>query len=277
MAAARSSRKVDIIAGLEPVLPMSCLVEWTGQNHAPAELYAVESVEDQNLSTMILQRDIRARWDGKSLSWERDGELRPGKYVWRVAVHDAANVVLASSEEKIGVDYPRHAPVAVSSLILGKSCRDESQLQTGLQKRSPPGTKVVPNGAEEQKSTSPIDPMRVNDCRLKPESTDRFAATDMLHAFVRIYPGEKFAKDKADSWTAKFVLRSQSGSVETERDLPFTVDSGSGFLASIELPLNAPEISEGQHTFDVQINGPGIHKDLKESRSISIVAGATRR
>jgi hypothetical protein len=54
--------------------------------------------------------------------------------------------------------------------------------------------------------------------------------------------------------------------------MPFTIDSGSGYIASIQTPLNVSGISPGPHTFDVQLHGPSIRSDLKQSRSISILA-----
>ena len=250
--------------GLEPVLPMSCVVEWTGAGRGPSQLFAIETVEDENLSAMVLQREIKVRWNGKSLSWERDGQLRPGRYVWRIAVHDGNGNILASSTEKVGVGFPKHHPVAVSSLVLGKSCEEGKPPMSGLQHRAA-------NGGKKLDSVNPqIDPMRAADCRVRPESTERFAASDTLHAFVRIYPVERLGGHSAEKWKARFVLRSESGSVEAEKELPFIVDSGSGYLASVQMPLSDPTITPGPHTLDVEMLGPGIHKDLKESRSISI-------
>src|SRR5271163_590742 len=258
--------------GLEPVLPMSCLVEWAGLGHGPAQLYVAESVEDQNLGTTILQKNITAQWDGRSLTWERDGQLRPGRYVWSVAVHDGNGKILSSAQEKVNVDFPHDPPVAVSSLVVGKSCRNDDRKVVGLRQR-PTADSSGKDQAERPRLQ--IDPMRAADCRIQPESTDRFDSTDVLHALVRIYPADKFDKHGADNWTAKFLLRSQSGSIEKEEDLPFTIDSGSGYLAAIQMPLNVPGISSGQHTLDVEMRGPGIHSELKESRSISIQPSST--
>lgn len=253
-------------AGLEPILPMSGIVEWTGHGRGPAELSVIESVENLALSTMILEREIDVHWDGRSFSWERDGQLKPGSYIWRVAVHDEKGKILSSTAERVEVAFPHQPAVAVSSLILGKSCREENQAAIGLHRRS------LADSTSQEEEHLQIDPLRVGDCRLKPESTDRFASTDMLHAFVRIYPREKLEKHRPGNWTAKFVLRSKSGAVETERETPFTIDSGSGYLASIEMNLNIPEVRPGPHTLDVEMRGPGIHSDLKEARLISILA-----
>ena len=108
------------------------------------------------------------------------------------------------------------------------------------------------------------------ECRVRPEPTDQFASTESLHAFVRIYPSEKLAKRTPASWTASFVLRSASGAVETVRELPFTKDSESGYLAYVEVPLDAANVRPGMHTLEVDMRGPGIHRDIKASRTISI-------
>ena len=117
--------------------------------------------------------------------------------------------------------------------------------------------------------------MLAADCRVRPEPTDRFAPTESLHALVRIYPAEKLAKRTPENWTASFVLRSAAGVVETQQEIPFTFDSESGYLAYVEVPLNAATIRPGAHTLDVLMKGPGIHGNLKESRDISIAAPAT--
>ncbi len=256
-------------AGLEPVLPMTCIVEWTGPGHGPRQLSVVESVEDLTLSSVVLEREIHARWDGRSLSWERDGRLRPGHYVWRVVVHDGAGKVYSSAQEKLEIGFPHETAVGVSSLILGKLCQQAVQPDSGLRRRVALNAKA---GAAADDGRMQIDPMHAGDCRLQPEATGRFATTDLLHAFVRIYPSEKFGKHKADSWTAKFVLRSQSGAVEAQKELAFTVDSGSGYLASVQMPLDDGGISAGPHTLDVEMHGPGMRAEQKQSRSISIEA-----
>jgi hypothetical protein len=248
--------------GLEPVLPMSAVVEWTGHGRGPMVLSVAERVEDVNLAHVILERELRVHWDGRSLSWERDGQLTPGHYLWSIAVHDGQGNIYAYSERKVDVGFP-HPGVAASSLVLGKSCREGDAPVSGLQHRAPGGTRQQPHLA--------IDPMRAGDCRIKPDTLGSFAASDTVHAFVRIYPPENIDKGKPESWRAKFVLRSQSGAIETTQEIPFTLDSGSGYLASVEMPLNIVGITPGPHTLDVEMRGPGIHKDLKESRPISIL------
>ncbi len=255
-------------AGLEPQLPMTGIVHWIGPGQGPRQISVAESVEDVTLSTVVLEREIHARWDGHTLSWERDGRLRPGDYVWRVLVHDGDGNVYASSQENVRVGYPHESAVAVSSLILGRACFDNSPSTSGLRHRE--------SGSSAKRSDVPaninpqVDPMRALDCRLKPEASDQFASADTLHAFVRIYPSERFNHRKAETWTATFRLRSPSGAIESEKALPFTIDSGSGYLAFVQMPLNIPEIKPGPHTVDVEMRGPGIHGDLKQSRSISI-------
>jgi len=248
--------------GLEPLLPMAAVVEWTAHGRGPSVISVAERVEDQNLAHVILERELRVHWDGRSLAWERDGRLRPGHYLWSIAIHDGQGNIYAYGQEKIDVGFPREA-IGVSSLIIGKSCHEGDPGTTGLQHRPKPGaSRQLHQG---------IDPMRAEDCRLTPDTLGAFASIDTLHAFVRIYPSEKFDKGKPESWTAKFVLRSKSGSVEKETQIPFTLDSGSGYLASVEMPLNTPEIGPGPHTLDVEMHGPGIRKDLKQSRTISIL------
>jgi hypothetical protein len=261
------TQRVDyfpVRGGLEPVLPMSSVVEWTGMGRGPSQLSIAESVEDTTLSNTVLQREINVHWNGHSLTWERDGQLRPGDYVWRIAVHDGSGKILSSAEEKIDVAYPRQSSMEMSSLVLGKSCRKDSESATGLQRRPTAGSD------DKEKAHPLIDPMRADGCRLQPEATSRFTSTDTLRAFVRIYPDEKLEKRHRENWTAEFVLRSKSGTVETDRAIPFAVDSGSGYLAAIELPLDTRGISAGLHTLDVAIHGSGAHGDLKRSRQLWI-------
>ena len=134
----RITQRVDFFpvrAGLQPILPMSAVVEWTGPGRSPRRLSVLETVEETNLSTTILERDMQANWNGRSLSWERDGILHPGRYVWRVALHDEQGKVYAAVERKIEINFPRGAAIAASSLIVGKSCR-EGGLAAGLRRRA---------------------------------------------------------------------------------------------------------------------------------------------
>ena len=250
-------------SGLEPLLPMSALVEWTGAGRGPGRLSVVESVDDLNLSTPLMERAVQVKWDGHRVSWERDGSLHPGQYLWRIAVHDGNGAVFASAERKITVSLPRETSVEVSSLIVGKSCREQAGAVDGLRRRTT-------DNHDDVQPPSQIDPMRAVDCRIKPEASDKFASTDRLHAFVRIYPSEKIDKHKPESWTAKFTLWSKTNTVATEKETPFRIDSGSGYLAYVEMSLDTPGMGSGQYTLDVVTRGPGIRKELKESRSILI-------
>lgn len=266
----RVTQRVDFFplhGGLRPVLPMSAAIQWIGHGRGPVSLSVAERVEEQSLSSIVLEREIRVHWDGRSLSWERDGQLHPGHYLWSIAVHDGRGIIYSYSQRKIDIEFPRPG-VAISSLVVGKACRTDDIYTNGLQHR-PPLT------AQEQPHLL-IDPMRAGNCRVEPDALGSFSPADTVHAFVRIYPPEKLDKSKPERWTAKFVLRSQAGVVEAVRQAPFTIDSGSGYLASVQLPLNISDVIPGSHTLDVELRGPGIHKDLKESRAISIaVAPAT--
>jgi len=264
----RVTQRVDYFPlrdGLEPVLPMSAVVEWIGHGRGPILLSIAERVEDVNLAHVILERELRVHWDGRSLSWERDGQLSPGHYLWSIAIHDGQGNVYAFSRKKVDIDFPRPG-VIVSSLVLGKSCREDGSPTTGLQRRPTPGSPESAHLA--------IDPMRAGDCRVKPDTLGSFASTDTIHAFVRLYPPERLDKGKPESWKARFVLRGQSGSVESEQEVPFTIDSGSGYLASVQMPLGSIPITPGPHTVEVQMQGPGIRKDLRTSRPISILVPA---
>jgi hypothetical protein len=249
--------------GLEPILPMSAAVEWTGPGHPPEHLYIAELVEDENLATPVLQRELQIDWKGQIVTWERDGHLTPGHYAWRVGIYDGTGKILSAAEEKIEIAFPHSEPINASSLIIGKTC-ETNPPSTGLQHRSPE------NAARRTTLNSIIDPMRAANCRIVLDATRRFAPSDTLHAFVRIYPGKKLDRHPPESWTATFVLRFNSGAIEFQKEIHFAVDSGSGYLASMELPLNAPSISPGAHTLNVLIQGPGIHSDLKKSQQLFI-------
>jgi hypothetical protein len=264
----RVTQRVDYFPvrdGLEPVLPMSAVVEWTGHGRGPILISIAEEVEDAALAHVILQRELRVHWDGRNISWERDGQLSPGHYLWRIAIHDGGGNIYAFSQKKVDVEFPRPG-LLLSSLIVGKSCREDTVETTGLQRRPQ-------LGAPEHVHIA-VDPMRAGDCRIRPDTLGSFTPTDTIHAFVRLYPPEKLDKGKPESWKAKFILRSHSGAVESEQEIPFTLDSGSGYLASVQMPLNSTQIAPGPHTLDVEMRGPGIHRDLRESRSISILAPA---
>lgn len=257
-------------SGAQPVLPMTTLIEWTGAGRGPVRLSAFESVEDLNLSTTVMERALEMKWDGHRLSWERNGALNPGLYLWRVTVHDGEGTVFASAEKKIVVDPPREGAIEASSLIVGKSCEEQGPSVNGLRQRT------KDNPSNDEQTHSQTDPMRAVDCRIKSEASDRFVSTDRIHAFVRIYPSKKFAKHGPQSWTAKFILRSETDPVATEKELPFRADTASGYLAYVEMLLDTPGMNPGNYTLDVVMHGPGIRNELKRSRSISIEPRATR-
>ncbi|HZZ38819.1 MAG TPA: hypothetical protein VFE06_06795, partial [Acidobacteriaceae bacterium] len=50
--------------GVKPDLPMGGAVQWTGPGDPPAEIEVIDSVEDANFSTPLLQRVLVAKWDG---------------------------------------------------------------------------------------------------------------------------------------------------------------------------------------------------------------------
>jgi hypothetical protein len=248
--------------GLQPVLPMSALVQWTGTGAAPHSLSVAEYVQNVTLANSVLEREVEAQWTGAGLSWERDGHLYPGQYLWRVVLHDDTGKVFASADQKILVGTPPNLSLAVSSIVLGKSCRAEDP--STLRKRA----ELTP--ADRDKTQFLVDPMRAADCRLKPEPAARFSPADSLHAFLRIYPAGKLAKRPPEDWEASFSLRSSSGLIEFRQDLPFTIDSGSGFLANLKLPLASPAIQPGPHMLQVDITGPGLRKPLIVSQKLSI-------
>jgi hypothetical protein len=263
----RISQHVDYFPmryGLEPVLPMSSLIEWTGPGPGPEQLSVVESVDDLSLSSSVIERAIQVRWDGHRLAWERDGHLHPGQYLWRIAIHDGNGKVFASAAQTIAVGTPQQTLIEVSSIILGKSCEVQVGSVNGLRRRT------TVDRDNDEILHSQIDPMRAVDCRIKAEASDRFAPSDRLHAFVRIYPNGKLEKRGAASWTAKFILRSKDNPIATEKETAFRVDSASGYLAYVVMSLDTSGMPPGQYTLDVVMRGPGIRKELKESRSISI-------
>ncbi|WP_433967239.1 hypothetical protein [Tunturiibacter gelidiferens] len=263
----RISQHVDYFpmrSGLKPVLPMSSLIEWTGPGQGPERLSVVESVDDLSLSTSIMERAIQVRWDGHRVAWERDGRLHPGQYLWRIAVHDGNGKVFASATQKIAVEVPQQKLIEVSSVVMGKSCEEQVGSVNGLRRRT------TVDRDDDVKVHSQSDPMRAVDCRINPEASDRFAPSDRLHAFVRIYPTGKLEKRGPANWTAKFILRSKNNPIATEKETAFRVDSSSGYLAYVEMSLDTPGMNPGQYTVEVVMRGPGIRKELKESRSISI-------
>jgi hypothetical protein len=249
--------------GVMPVLPMSGLIEWTGKGPAPRELSVAESVEDLTFATSVLDREVQAGWNGRFLTWERDGHLHPGHYVWRVAIHDSQGKVYSAVEQKVNIENPRGAAIMASSLILGNACW-KTNTPGGMRLRS----EVSARDADQVHYT--IDPMKAGDCRVRPTSPDRMSSTDLLRTFVRLYPAEKLRKNAPESWGAAFVLRSATGVVEKRLETKFVADGGSGYLAFVEMPLDGESVQPGPHTLEVEMRGPGIHGELKESRQVSI-------
>lgn len=258
------SQRVDyfpVRSGFEAVLPMSCLIAWTGPGSHPAEIVIVESVVDRDLDVPILERTMVSSWDAREIFWERDGQLRPGRYIWRVAVAEPHGRVLASAQQDVTVAFPRHPAVAVSSLVLGEACKPHPSAN-GLRKRPPPGHAAP--------LSLTVDPMQLGSCRFAPEPDERYGRDDTLHAFVRIYPVEKLEKNRPEAWTARFTLQSPTGRIESEKEIPFAVDSGSGLFASVAMPLAQPGVTAGQHTVGVEIQGPGLKKPLSQTESVFI-------
>lgn len=263
----RISQHVDyfpVRGGLTPVLPMSALVEWTGKGPAPRELSVAESVEDVTMSTSVLDREVQAGWNGRFVTWERDGHLHPGHYVWKVAIHDEQGKVYAAVQQKVNIENPHEAAVMASSLIVGNSCWATTAASSMRERSSL-------SAADAEQVHFTIDPMKVGECRVRPVSPDRLSAADTLRTFVRLYPAEKLRKKNApDSWTAAFALRSEAGALEAQKETKFAADGGSGYLGSVEMPLGAAGITPGPHTLEVEVRGPGIHGEVKESRKLTI-------
>ncbi len=265
----RITQRVDyfpIRGGLTPMLPMSALVEWTGKGPAPRELSVAESVEDVTLATSALDREVQAGWNGRFVTWERDGHLHPGHYVWRVAIHDDQGKVYAAVEQKVNIESPRGAAIMASSLVVGNSCWKSASPAGGMRQRS------EVTGKDEGQVHFAIDPMKAGDCRVRPVSPERLSSADLMRTFVRLYPAEKLRKNAPESWAAAFVLRSETGAVEARSETKFAADGGSGYLGFAEIPLSGDGVLPGPHTLEVEIRGPGIHGGLKESRHIDIAA-----
>ena len=88
-----------------------------------------------------------------------------------------------------------------------------------------------------------------------------------------LYPPGRLGNRGPENWKEKIHPAFNFGRVVTEWEVPFAVDSGSGYLASIEWRLNA--IPPGPHTLDVELQGPGIHGYHRQSRTVSILAEHT--
>ncbi len=154
-------------AGMEDVLPMSCVIAWKGRGDHPGEIVIAESVVDQDLNVPLLERTMDSAWTARGVFWERDGQLRPGHYVWRVAVGDQRGHILASAQRNATVAFPRDPAVAVSSLVLGKACKPHISAN-GLRKRPLQGA------SDPAAILLTVDPMQLGDCRFSPEPDVRF-------------------------------------------------------------------------------------------------------
>lgn len=247
---------------LAPVLPMTSVVEWMGQGPRPQEISVAESFIDQDLSEPLLERDINAGWQARTLRWSRNGELHPGKYLWLIAVHDANGKILSSARYAFTVANFNDERITFSSLVTG-TCRGVPS-DSGLQRRPGSGSNAQPG------VHLPFDPLVIDDCHLIPQATDTFAKTDTLRALVRIYPDGKLEKERPEVWNARFSLRSTTGTVEATSEMPFAINKGTGISADASIALNNPTITSGQHTLELEIRGPGIKKVEKQSHRVIV-------
>lgn len=250
-------------AGMESVLPMSCLITWKGKGEHPGEIVIAESVVDQDLNVPLLERKMDSTWSARSVFWERDGQLRPGRYVWRVAVGDQQGRILASAQRNVTIEFPRNPAVAVSSLVIGKACKSHVSAN-GLRQRPA-------KGSPDQTATQlTVDPLQLGNCRFLPEPGVQFQQGETLRALLRIYPIAKLEKNRPETWSARFTILSATGSPEGEQQIAFAADSGSGLVASAAWQLTQPGMTTGSHTVRVEIAGPGIKKPLSQAEAFSI-------
>ena len=113
--------------------------------------------------------------------------------------------------------------------------------------------------------------MQLGDCRFSPEPDVRFGRGDTLHAFLRIYPKAKLEKNSPGAWSARFAILSATGRLEAEQQIPFSADLGSGLVASAAWHLTMPGLSNGSHTVQVEIAGPGMKKPVSQVEAFTIV------
>lgn len=249
--------------GSSPDLPLSGAVEWTGSGPAPQALRVIISVEDVTFSSQTLERAFVVQWNGRRFTWEHDGHLSPGQYIWRAGVFDGADRILAAAEHSFSVPFPRDKDLEVSSLVMGSGCEGQAAASGLLRRRD--GGKSGDNSA----APPTIEPMRAETCRLHVDATEQFHSTDTLHAFVRIYPVGRLEKRPPEDWSAQVAVRSPDGTLEKQSDLRFTQDSGSGYLAVVRWPLSENSIPPGKHILEMVIRGPGVHGNLKLERRFS--------
>ena len=75
---------------------------------------------------------------------------------------------------------------------------------------------------------------------------------------------------KFDAWKAKFELLDEAGRVETQQPTALSVDSAPGYVAAIQLPLQAKAITTGIHFLRFELRRPGTKKVVSRSAVIRI-------
>ncbi len=134
------SQRVDyfpVRSGMEAILPMSCLIAWTGERSTSnLEIAIVESVVDSDLDVPILERKLDSPWTDRGVFWERDGQLRPGHYVWQVAVAGLQGHICSfrSGKRHCGI-LRRSLQLRSASLVLMEVLQDARVGKRGLRKR----------------------------------------------------------------------------------------------------------------------------------------------
>jgi hypothetical protein len=265
--------------GLAAILPMTCTIEWTANTPPPASLDVIESIEHAETGVPVLNRRLNVKWNGHAFSWERDGQLMPGTYIWRVAAGDPDGQTIASAVFHTRLNPPSSEVINLSTMVAGKSCRNQHQVAPEPTQRESIAEPLLKrrSGIRPAGSAPPpaFDPMFENGCRIEPEPTTHYSAADILRSFVRIYIDEGIDKGKLQAWSAKFVLHAADGKVETEYAAPLVADSQPGYLAALELPLVADGVAAGAHTLTFELRGPHIHAPL--TRSIPLVIDPVAR
>jgi hypothetical protein len=269
--------------GLAAILPMTCTIEWTANTPPPASLDVIESIEHAETGVPVLNRRLNVKWNGRAFSWERDGQLMPGTYIWRVAAGDPDGQTIASAVFHTRLNPPSSEVINLSTMVAGKSCRNQHQVAPDPgQPESIAEPLLKRRSSVRAAGSAPppaFDPMFENGCRIEPEPTTHYSAADTLRSFVRIYIDEGIDKGKLQAWSAKFVLHSADGKVETEFAAPLVADSQPGYLAALELPLVADGVAAGAHTLTFERTAHShapysIHTAHRRSRSPVVGAAA---